>query len=257
MEFRKILTRRGMAGFGVAALAAGVLATVPSAANALPQIQVDKVVDFGSVSVGGSVERTLTITNKGNLLVPEDTANFFQVILPTVDPPFQLVSNTCPFFAPFAGGQSCTFTLRFTPTDSAPAIQTRSLTASYFQDTDPGPGQTLVNVQRQFSALLVANVTCGGLAPTIYGTLGNDEITGTAGNDVIAALEGEDVVKADGGNDIVCGSFGADTLSGGAGKDKLYGESGADVLKGGKGTDTCIGGTSLDRAKKCEKVGSL
>jgi hypothetical protein len=41
MKIRNILSRRGMAGFGIAALAAGVLATVPSAANAAASITLD------------------------------------------------------------------------------------------------------------------------------------------------------------------------------------------------------------------------
>lgn len=258
MKIREFLTRRGMAGFGMAALAAGALVSVPSAANALPQFQVDKVVDFGVVPVGESRERTLTVTNTGNPVVVEDTANFFQAFAPTPSPPFEFVSTTCPQFpAPFAGGQSCTFTFRFTPTDTAQAVQPALLILSYFQDTDPGPGQNLQAVQKQVPTQLVGNVTCAGRAPTMFGTLGNDVITGTSGNDVIAALDGEDVVTSDGGNDVVCGGFGADVLKGGSGRDKLYGESAGDVLKGGRGTDTCVGGTGLDRAKKCEKVASL
>lgn len=258
MNIRKILSRRGMAGFGIATLAAGVLATVPTAANALPQIRVDKVVDFGAVAVGNSVERAVTFTNTGNPGVPEDTAYGLTVIPTLGAAPFQFVGSTCSFFpTDFAGGQSCTVTYRFTPTDSAAAIQPLSFFVTYNQDTDPGPLQNLVPIQRELKSLLVGNVTCGGQAPTIYGTPGDDEISGTSGNDVITTLDGNDVVKADGGNDIVCGGDDSDTLKGGAGKDKLYGEGGSDILKGGKGTDTCVGGLGVDRAKKCEKVSSL
>lgn len=258
MNIREILTRRGMAGFGIAALAAGVLATVPTAANALPQIRVDKVVDFGAVSVGDSVDRAVTFTNTGNPAVPEDTAYGFNVLPTLGGAPFQFVGSTCPFFpTDLPGGQSCTITYRFTPTDSAPAAQPLSFFVNYNQDTDPGLGQNFVFIQKELKSLLVGNATCGGQAPTIFGTLGDDVISGTSGNDVIATFDGDDIVKADGGNDIVCGGGGSDTLKGGAGKDKLYGEGGSDILKGGKGTDTCVGGLGVDRAKKCEKAGSL
>ena len=222
MTIQGILTRRGMSGFGIAALAAGLLATVPSAANAAPQIRIDKTVDFGSVAVGDTRERTVTITNTGNPTAPEDTAYFFSLSPgpSPLPPPFELdfgPATTCPIFLggiDLAGGQSCVITYRFTPADSAPAVQPLTFLAAYGQDTDPGENQSFIFVRKEFKSQLVGNVTCGGQAPTIYGTVGNDEITGTPGNDVIAALDGEDVVDAGGGKDTVCGGFGADGRQG-------------------------------------------
>jgi pimeloyl-ACP methyl ester carboxylesterase len=99
--------------------------------------------------------------------------------------------------------------------------------------------------------------TCNGLAATIVGTAGDDEIVGTPGDDVIVGLGGSDRIQGLGGNDTICGGEGDDDLFGGAGDDLLLGEAGDDVLVGddasdvGAGTagvDTCDGGTGIDSA---------
>ena len=83
---------------------------------------------------------------------------------------------------------------------------------------------------------------------TITGSAGNDKLKGTAKRDVIAGLAGRDTIKGLGGNDTLCGGNGKDKLLGGKEKDKLV---------GGKGRDKCAGGASTDRARSCERVGSL
>jgi hypothetical protein len=244
-----------MAGFGIAALAAGVLATVPSAANAAASITLDRSsLIFGQVAVGSSQDATVTVTNEGTTAFA--AVGFIPVVQPAVilDPQFALLGSTCPGpGVDFAAGASCTITYRFTPTSSEPAVTLAPVILTYSDTAAFTP--PILNKVLELN--LVGNVVCGGATPTIAGTQGDDDIVGTSGNDVIVTLGGEDTVSADGGNDIVCGGGGDDTLRGGTGKDKLYGESGGDVLKGGKGTDRCIGGLGLDRAKKCEKVGSL
>ena len=104
--------------------------------------------------------------------------------------------------------------------------------------------------------------TCNGLAATIVGSPGDDEIAGTPGDDVIAGLGGSDRILGLEGNDTICGGDGDDDLFGGAGDDLLLGEAGDDVLVGdgsadvGSGTagsDTCDGGTGIDSAGlQCE-----
>jgi hypothetical protein len=71
--------------------------------------------------------------------------------------------------------------------------------------------------------------TCGGLAPTIVGTNGNDALNGTSGNDVIVGLGGNDVINGHGGNDKICGGAGNDILLGGAGDDLVAGGAGQDI----------------------------
>jgi Ca2+-binding RTX toxin-like protein len=259
MRIRALVTPRVLAGFAISALAGAALAGIPSAANALPDLEVGETVNFGQVAPGQSQERTITITNEGNPNVPEDTAyGFIASIPPFIDADFAVIN---PFCAPgnLAGGESCnTITVRFTASSSQPTVTSTVVFVSYQQDVDPDPNvTTLQQVQKQFSVTLVANVLCAGVTPTIVGTNGDDVISGTSGNDVIAALGGEDIVQADAGNDIVCGGGSDDVLKGNTGRDTLFGDTGGDVLKGGKGRDTCIGGPGLDRGKKCERVGSL
>ena len=90
--------------------------------------------------------------------------------------------------------------------------------------------------------------TCGGKAPTIFGTTLNDRIIGTAGPDVIVGLAGRDVIRGQGGNDLICGNAGPDRLVGGAGHDLLLGNRGHDVLLGRLGDDILRGGVGVDTA---------
>jgi hypothetical protein len=91
-----------------------------------------------------------------------------------------------------------------------------------------------------------ASITCGGLAPTILGTLGDDVLTGTGGADVIAGIGGNDTISGAGGNDVICGGEGNDTLNGGNGNDQLLGGPGDDTLNGGNGNDVLDGGEGND-----------
>jgi hypothetical protein len=81
-----------------------------------------------------------------------------------------------------------------------------------------------------------------GLAPTLSGTPGNDNLVGTAGDDVIFGLGGNDKITGLGGNDTICGGDGNDDLYGVDGNDKLFGDAGADRLTGGNGNDFLAGG---------------
>lgn len=105
---------------------------------------------------------------------------------------------------------------------------------------------------------------CGGLAPTLVGTEGNDLISGTSGRDVIVGLAGDDRIDGLKGDDVICGGAGRDTLvgwagndaiEGGGGDDTLSGGRGLDSLDGGAGTDDCVGGGGRrDTAVDCESV---
>jgi len=96
------------------------------------------------------------------------------------------------------------------------------------------------------TASVTITITCGGLAPTIVGTPGNDVLSGTGAADVIAGLGGNDTISGAGGNDVICGGGGNDTLNGNTGNDRLFGELGDDTLSGGNGNDWLDGGEGND-----------
>lgn len=91
-----------------------------------------------------------------------------------------------------------------------------------------------------------ADLRCGGLRITKFGTDGNDVIGGTPNRDVILAFGGNDTVHGGGGNDVICGGSGADTIHGDSGADTILGGSGTDVLNGGVGADKIRGGRGDD-----------
>lgn len=99
----------------------------------------------------------------------------------------------------------------------------------------------------------VARETCNGLAPTIVGTEGDDDIDGTDGIDVISGLGGSDRISGFAGDDVVCGGDGNDDLIGGDGADHLFGGADNDVLEGNAGNDFCNGDSGIDSASlDCE-----
>jgi uncharacterized repeat protein (TIGR01451 family) len=100
--------------------------------------------------------------------------------------------------------------------------------------------------------------TCRGVAATISGTSGADELLGTPGPDVIIAFGGNDRVVARAGQDLVCAGSGndyvetgtaADKVFAGAGRDRLLGRGGPDLLKGSGGNDVLKGGRGSDRLR--------
>ena len=96
---------------------------------------------------------------------------------------------------------------------------------------------------------------CDGLAATIVGTDGDDELQGTPGADVIVGRGGNDRILGDSGDDIICGGAGDDDLIGQDGADRLFGDSGNDVMEGGADNDVCDGVTGIDSADlACEET---
>ena len=94
-----------------------------------------------------------------------------------------------------------------------------------------------------------------GLANTITGSSGNndlrgyeenDTIDGAAGDDAIYGGEGNDSLSGGNGNDSLFGGDGHDVLAGGSGDDTLMGKAGNDTLKGWKGDDVLFGGDGDD-----------
>jgi Ca2+-binding RTX toxin-like protein len=72
------------------------------------------------------------------------------------------------------------------------------------------------------SAAPASGYECRGVAATIVGTNGADEIEGTRKRDVIVALAGNDEIDGNGGNDLICAGAGRDDVDGGSGNDRIY-----------------------------------
>ena len=89
---------------------------------------------------------------------------------------------------------------------------------------------------------------CDGLAATIVGTDGDDELQGTVGDDVIVGRGGNDRILGDTGDDTICGGPGDDDLIGQDGADRLFGDLGNDVMEGGADNDICDGVSGIDSA---------
>jgi Subtilase family/RTX calcium-binding nonapeptide repeat (4 copies) len=127
----------------------------------------------------------------------------------------------------------------------------------------PDQRKALLNPeQRCGAAPLEAGGNCSattafGLAPTITGTSGDDNIHGTSGDDVIIGGDGDDRIEGLEGNDRICGGAGDDTIAGGSGNadsDDPDGggplpriNSGDDLADGGPGTDRVHGTGGNDR----------
>lgn len=91
-----------------------------------------------------------------------------------------------------------------------------------------------------------ATPTCRGLAATIVGTTGDDDLDGTLLADVVWLGPGNDTFHGSAGDDVVCGGTGNDAIFGGYGNDTVNGEGGADRLAGDPGNDHLIGSTGAD-----------
>jgi Ca2+-binding RTX toxin-like protein len=72
-----------------------------------------------------------------------------------------------------------------------------------------------------------------GLANTMLGNDGSDQLFGDGGNDLIFGGDGWDQLLGGAGNDRLFGGKGNDLLVGGAGNDMLFGEEGSDVFQFG------------------------
>jgi Ca2+-binding RTX toxin-like protein len=93
--------------------------------------------------------------------------------------------------------------------------------------------------------------TCEGLAATIVGTDGDDNLQGTPGPDVIVAGAGNDNVAGLGGDDVICGQGDEDVLEGGTGDDTLVGGADRQGDEWGEDKffwfgDTLVGGAGDD-----------
>jgi hypothetical protein len=89
--------------------------------------------------------------------------------------------------------------------------------------------------------VVVMRPECNGVAATMTGTSGADELLGTPDRDVIVAGGGADQIWGRGGDDLICAGSGTDQVEGGAGRDRVYGQGGRDHLQGGRSNDKLLG----------------
>jgi Ca2+-binding RTX toxin-like protein len=96
--------------------------------------------------------------------------------------------------------------------------------------------------------VVVARSECHGVAATLTGTSGADDLVGTEDRDVIVAKGGADEIRGRGGNDLICAGRGKDQIEGNGGDDVLRGGRAFDSGRGGRGSDVCF---SVESARSC------
>lgn len=167
------------------------------------------------------------------------------------------------------------------PTATISAIPRRAGTIANTATVD-GAQKDPVSANNRATATtqVLGTVSCRGVAATIVGSVGDDDIAGSGGPDVIVSFGGDDTIASLAGRDLVCagndddhvtagsaadrvyagtgrdrilGRGGPDLLRGNAGNDILKGNRGADRLRGGRGFDRCKGGSGTDSIRGCER----
>lgn len=94
-----------------------------------------------------------------------------------------------------------------------------------------------------------------GIAATLNGGDGNDNLRGGSLADALNGGAGDDNLAGGAGNDTVNGGDGDDNLAGGAGDDLLNGDAGDDKIVGGAGIDALNGGADDDLLIGADKDG--
>ncbi len=96
------------------------------------------------------------------------------------------------------------------------------------------------------SAGVASSITGGQGVDNIAGSSANDTIYGGTGNDVIVANGGNDTVYGDEGNDNITATSGNNVIFGGLGADTITLGTGFDAVNAGDGDDRIIAGSNLD-----------
>jgi uncharacterized repeat protein (TIGR01451 family) len=279
---------------GLLVLATTALIGILTAGSAVPangssDLKVTKTASAGSVSVGTAFAYSIKVENLG-----PDTATGVTV---TDTLPKQVdyssasaTSGTCSKqggkvvckigtleAGPTAYISSATVTVNVVAKKAGTAKNTATATAD---QKDPVGANSKATATVQITQTPTPRVpTCRGVAATIVGTRGADQLTGTPGRDVVVAFAGGDSIATLGGSDLICagagddvvntagggdrvlgaggrdhvrGGRGPDRLKGGRGNDALFGNAGPDRLVGGRGRDRCRGGAGLDTLRSCE-----
>jgi uncharacterized repeat protein (TIGR01451 family) len=249
----------------VALLIAGFVADAGSAAEAgSANLKITKTDSPDPVRVGASLTYTIRIENLGpspatGVTVTDNLPKGVRLVSATGPSSACTVQGgkvTCPVGAldPTGvnyGGAPASVTIVVVP-ESAGTIRN---TATVKGDQKDPNGK---NNKATATTRVLGAPSCRGVAATISGTPGDDQVVGTPGPDVIAALGGNDQVVSMAGRDLVCAGSGndyvgagtaADRVFGGAGRDRLLGRGGPDLLKGSSGNDVLKGGRGSDRLR--------
>jgi uncharacterized repeat protein (TIGR01451 family) len=287
---------RYSAAFAALLVAALVFSTVGSAApTGSTDLKITKTANATSVKVGSPLTYTIVVENLG-----PDAATGVSISDPLPNRVKYVSASTtlgscalqgqkliCPIGTLETGAtakvSTATVTLGVMPQKAGALSNTATVTGD---QADPVTSNNQATVTTKVLAPTPTptpppgGATCRGIAATIIGTAGADNLLGTGGrdvivglggNDTIAALAGRDLVCAGGGDDYVGAGSAADRIFGGGGKDRLVGRGGADGLKGnagndvlngnrgsdrlrgGRGFDVCSGGPGLDSVRGCER----
>lgn len=283
--------RRVRRAWPLAVLAFAALAFAAAGAAAPPgtsDLKVTKTASAGEVSVGSPLVYTIQAENLGpetatGVTVSDSLPKGLDYVAATTTLGQCSLKGrkvTCSLgtleTGPAAKVTSATVTLTVIPRESGTVLNTASVKGD---QKDPVSSNDEASVSVRVRGV-VPKASCRGIAATVVGTPGNDNLVGTGGRDVIAALGGADTISSLAGRDLICAGAGndyvgagsaADRVFGGGGKDRLVGRGGPDVLRGdggndvlngnrgsdrlrgGSGTDTCRGGPGLDSVRGCER----
>ena len=261
----RILTLTALAFFGYTASAA-------AAPGETTDLKITKTASAGSVKVGESVTYTIVTSNLGPVAATDVT------VVDQLPKGANLVSATSTAGNCASAGNKVTCKLGNiavgTPTDDSSVttiikvILSRAGTVTNTATVSADEKDSIkTNNQASVKTTVIAPSsapTCRGVAATIVGTAGADQLVGTPGRDVVASFAGADSIATFSGRDLVCagkgndyvlagtdddrvfGSDGRDRLIGRAGNDLLKGNAGNDVLKGNRGRDRLLGGSGFD-----------
>ena len=281
----------GLRAIGVLAIMALAIFGYTAAAAAAPgdttDLKLTKTANAASVQEGSTVAYTIVTSNLGPAAATGVT------VIDQLPKGAKLVSATSTAGTCTSAGQKVTCTIGNlavgTPTEDTSVTTTIRVTLSKAgtisntatvsaDQKDSARSNNRATVDVKVTAPRTAP-TCRGIAATVVGTSGADQLVGTPGRDIVASFAGNDSIATLAGNDLVCagkgndlvrtgagddrvlgsdgrdrlvGRAGNDVLNGNAGNDVLRGNRGRDSLRGGVGFDLCRGGAGFDSLFSCE-----